>query len=171
MNMFKFVFLILGDIFFCVVPLNFFLFNFIKLFSYACFFLLLLNKILFLKNNVIKYNWVHDSCFEIKYLHLYLSSNFLIYSLVKYRLVFTWFSHIIITFYSNMCNIHNIFFFWFHLIDILCVFISIIIWLNKKLILIKKFIKHNRVNDYVAKSNILIHIYFLIFYSLVINYH
>jgi hypothetical protein len=53
------------------------------------FFIILLNKILFLKNNVIKYNRVHDSCFEIKYLHLHLSSNFSIYSLVKYRLVFT----------------------------------------------------------------------------------
>jgi hypothetical protein len=77
------------------------------------FFIILLNKILFLKNNVIKYNRVHDSCFEIKYLHLHLSSNFSIYSLVKYRLVFTLFSHIIITFYSNMCNIHNIFSFDF----------------------------------------------------------
>jgi hypothetical protein len=38
----------------------------------------------------------------------------------------------------------------------MCVSIYIFIWLNKKLILIKKFSKHNRVN-------ILMYTYFLIF--------
>jgi hypothetical protein len=39
--------------------------------------------------------------------------------------------------------------------------ISIIVWLNKKLILIDKVIKYNQ--EHVVKSNILIYIYLLIF--------
>jgi hypothetical protein len=49
----------------------------------------LLNKILILKNKIIKYNQVHDLYFKIRYLHPHLSLNFLLYSLVNYHIFFT----------------------------------------------------------------------------------
>jgi hypothetical protein len=43
--------------------------------------------------------------------------------------------------------------------------IFIIIWLNKKLILINKFIKHNKKMSHITRSNILIYIDLLIFFQ------
>jgi hypothetical protein len=80
------------------------LFIFSKSFSHTYFFIIvLLNKILISRNNVIKYNLI-NLCFDIKYLHPPLSLNFSIYFLAKYRIVFTWFSHKIIFFFLNMCK-------------------------------------------------------------------
>jgi hypothetical protein len=41
-----------------------------------------------------------------------------------------------------MCNLT----YFFYLINLICVFIFIIVWLNKKIILINKFNKYNRIN-------------------------
>ena len=43
-------------------------------------------------------------------------------------------------------TLNSVFSFSFYLINLICVSISIIIWLNKKIILINKFSKHNHVN-------------------------
>ena len=45
-----------------------------------------------------------------------------------------------------MCNLDNIFFLFFYLTNLIYVSIFNIIWLNKKIILIKKFSKHNQIN-------------------------
>jgi hypothetical protein len=96
------------------------LFIFSKSFSHTNFFIIvLLNKILISRNNVIKYNLI-NLCFDIKYLHPPLSLNFSIYFLAKYRIVFTWFSHKIIAFFYICASLHNIFFTsilfnWFHI--------------------------------------------------------
>jgi hypothetical protein len=47
---------------------------------------------------------------------------------------------------SNMSSLTYYFFLLFYLINLICVSIFIIVWLNKKIILIKKFNKYNRVN-------------------------
>jgi len=67
-----------------------FLFNFFSHFSMCVLLLLLLllYKTLVLRNYFIKYNHVHTLCFIIRYLHLHLSLNFSIYSLVKYHMYF-----------------------------------------------------------------------------------
>jgi hypothetical protein len=46
----------------------------------------------------------------------------------------------------DMCSLAHFFSLLFYSSNLMCVSISIIIWLNKKIILISKFSKHNWVN-------------------------
>jgi hypothetical protein len=91
------------------------------------------NKNLTLRDKVIRYNWVHDLYFETSYLNSYLSLNFLIYFLVKYRYALTLFSHKMITFFSGISKcffyaiLNNIFFLKLYSFAFICMFIFIII--------------------------------------------
>jgi hypothetical protein len=109
--------------------------------SLKYFIIVSLNKILVLINKFITYNWVYKPCLKIKYLFLHSFLNF--FNLVKYYIIFTWFSHKMIILFSNMCILAWYFLFNFIQSLFICVFISIIILLGKKLILINKVIKHN----------------------------
>ena len=63
---------------------------------------------------------------------------------------------------SNMWALHIIFFFLFYSFNLMCM--SIFIIMNKKIILIKKFSKHNRINIMSCKIKYLdLHIFFNFF--------
>ena len=49
-------------------------------------------------------------------------------------------------FSNNISNMSSLTYFFFYSINLICVSIFIIVWLNKKIILIKKLNKYNRVN-------------------------
>jgi len=68
--------------------------------------------------------------------------------------------------------LHNFFPLLFYLINLICLSISIIVCLNKKNILIKKFSKHNKVNISFSRLNILIYtclLNFQILFLVIIN--
>jgi len=46
-------------------------------------------------------------------------------------------------FLNNISNMYNLVWYFFYLIIFSCVSVSIILWLNKKIILVNKFIKNN----------------------------
>jgi len=122
--------LILRGILFVQLYLIFFRLSLLNHFSMHLFIIFLLNKTLVPKSNIIKNNLVYDLCFDIGYLHPRPSLNFLIYSSIKYCLVFIWFSHKMKVFFLLCTTLHNCF--APYSIYLIYVFIYIITWLNKK---------------------------------------
>jgi hypothetical protein len=117
----------------------FFCFSFIhNLICMSIFIIVWLNKKIIWINKFSKYNRVNITSCEIKYIDLHhLLYRWTLFLKIKENL----FSNNI----SNMCSLAYYFFSFilFYSINLMCVSIFIIIWLNKK---INKFSKHNRVN-------------------------
>jgi len=91
----------------------------------------------------------NDNYFLI--IHLIFDEIFMI-NLYIFNLLYRWTLFLKIKrnlFSNNIYNMYNFtyfFFLFFYSINLICVFIFIIVWLDKKIILINKFSKHNRLN-------------------------
>ena len=108
------------------------MFKLVHLLSFILFKKLLLNYEYFVSYVLF------EKFFWFIYIFFYLSYGWTLFLKIKKLL-----SYII----SNMCSHAWCFFFLlFYSINLICVSISIIICLNKEIILINKFSKHNRVN-------------------------